>query len=155
METKETKAFELFFQLRRDHIELHNWSMEINNRAKLRAGCCKSRSRTIEVTRWYMDQASWTEVEDTILHEVGHVLVGTHNGHNRRWVEACQSIGLKNPTRKCQVNSVPPYKYGIICPDCRMIIQRLYRRPRKNTGTRIRHIGCSTLFYKADSIVVL
>ena len=33
------------------------------------------------------------EAEETILHEIAHILAGCKNGHNHRWKEVCREIG--------------------------------------------------------------
>jgi Superfamily II DNA/RNA helicases, SNF2 family len=37
---------------------------------------------------------------DTVIHELGHILVGPENGHGENWIDACKNmLGLVNPTR--------------------------------------------------------
>lgn len=38
------------------------------------------------------------DLENTILHEVAHALVGPGFGHNQTWMEKAREIGLENPT---------------------------------------------------------
>lgn len=39
-------------------------------------------------------------IAETVIHELGHVLIGAGNGHNENWHEACRTLGLvrTNPT---------------------------------------------------------
>ena len=72
------------------HFDLNDWKGLVNSRATTRAGCCKYRPRTIEVSEWLGDLNPINEVEGTILHELAHALSFVYFGragigHGRIW----------------------------------------------------------------------
>ena len=57
------------------------------DRARLRAGQCRYRSKTITLSKHYVALNVTTrpeEVLDTILHEIAHALAGGRHGHDVR-----------------------------------------------------------------------
>ena len=61
--------------------------------AQRRGGACNFRQRAIQLSLGYAMSASDTEVEDTILHEIAHALVGPGHGHDAAWRAVAASIG--------------------------------------------------------------
>lgn len=70
------------------------WVFRFNNRRLLLAFCRKDkREKVIEVSRIYSTHADWESINDTLLHEIAHALVGPEKGHGDEWKEMCFLIG--------------------------------------------------------------
>ncbi|MEY3972050.1 MAG: hypothetical protein RLY84_443 [Actinomycetota bacterium] len=82
-------AHELFIQHR-----LINYSFGFD-RAINRAGQCDFRARRITVSRHLVENCTLHEVEQIILHEIAHALVGKDAGHGRIWRAKAREIGYK------------------------------------------------------------
>ncbi len=60
-------------------------------------GRCWHDSKRIELSLIHLNTRSEADLYDTVLHEIGHALVGHNEGHNEVWKNKCIEIGLKNP----------------------------------------------------------
>ena len=109
----ETLARELM-----DSHGLHDWTFKFD-RAQFRLGQCSSYYKVIQLSKIYVEYNKKSLVQDTILHEIAHALVGCHHGHNDVWKAAAASIGAR-PVRCKELDIIkrPPSKYYAICPSC-------------------------------------
>jgi len=74
---------------------LVGWRFVIDVRPKRRLGQCRYRSREVAVSEYHMlGSVDWL-VEDTILHEIAHALVGQGHGHDGVWKAKCKEIGAR------------------------------------------------------------
>lgn len=107
---------------------LGDWHFKLDNSPR-RFGCCKYRTRTISISTKLALLNSEKEVLNTILHEIAHALVGSHNAHNYIWRQKAIEIGC-NGNRCCDTTKViaPPKKYIGTCPSCKGTIQRHRRK---------------------------
>ena len=115
---------------------LEDWTVVVNARMTSRFGLCKYHSKEIHLAAWLVDDAPWSEIEDTIRHEVAHAAVGSRHGHDETWKKAAHRLGAR-PAR-CGSGNVwdehapaarRPAKWLVICDACRVRFQR-QRRPR-------------------------
>lgn len=69
------------------------------------------------------------EVEDTLLHEVAHVLAGPGHGHNRIWKSWARKVGAR-PDRCGYVDEshMPGHKWELVCRGCGEVVARRHRR---------------------------
>ena len=120
------------------------WKFQFDN-AKRRFGICKYRSKTIGLSRDLTLLNKLEEVQDTILHEIAHALVGPNHGHNVVWKEKAYEIGCR-PVR-CYSNSnvnTPEAKYEAKCVGCGKTHKK-HRKPKrisscgKCSGGRFNH----------------
>ena len=68
------------------------------DRAKTRLGICDFTTRTISLSKHWVEVRSLEESEATILHELAHALVGPGHNHNMVWALKAKKLGLANPT---------------------------------------------------------
>lgn len=61
--------------------------------ATTRAGVCRYRDKRIDLSVSYCLAASPEEVEDTILHEIAHAIVGPQHNHDAVWKAKAREIG--------------------------------------------------------------
>jgi predicted SprT family Zn-dependent metalloprotease len=97
--------------------ELTNWSFEISNE-KRAVGRCYHGRKKIVFSRHFL-HIPWEQIEDTILHEIAHALVGSGNGHNEVWKRKAKEIGASD--KRCAplgVKASAKYNYVIKCPEC-------------------------------------
>jgi predicted SprT family Zn-dependent metalloprotease len=95
------------------------WRFKLGN-SKRRLGMCSHDEKTIEFSKWYLDNPD-EDIVDTILHEIAHALVGRGHGHDDVWVDKCYEIGAKperlaDPTVKSKAQ--PNFLIRCENPDC-------------------------------------
>lgn len=72
--------------------DLFGWSFGFDN-AKARAGCTHGSLRKITLSRHFVAANGMERIEQTILHEIAHALVGTGHGHDAVWKAKAKEIG--------------------------------------------------------------
>jgi predicted SprT family Zn-dependent metalloprotease len=117
--------------LKAKYPELVGWRMEIDRRASRRAGVCKYGPRIIGISLWHVQHSDWEVVQDTLRHEVAHVLAGPFARHGHLW--QAQAIRVGATPRACFSSADPrfnkPAPWRTICPKCGDIGGR-NRRPK-------------------------
>ena len=71
----------------RDRYGLCDWKLELDH-AKVRAGACHFTEKKISFSRNFIKHADDLDINDTILHEIAHALVGPNHGHDSVWKKA-------------------------------------------------------------------
>ena len=107
------------------HINEHltGWVFAFNNR-KRALGVCKYRSRTIELSKFFIVNSPEDEVLQTILHEIAHAIAGHAAGHGWKWRQVARQIGVKDPSRCASANEQhlqalqQTANYICVCPNC-------------------------------------
>lgn len=127
--------------------DLTGWGVVINGRMTSRFGLCKYHRKEIHLARWLIEEAPWSEVEDTIRHEVAHAVVGHEHGHDGVWMDAARQLGAR--PQRCASGRVwkdhapaarRPAKWLVTCEACGL---RFLRR-RRDRG-RMMHGQCGTV----------
>ena len=77
---------------------LDGWSFTFDH-AKRRGGACHYGRKEISLALGFAEAASDAEVEDTILHEIAHALVGRRHQHDAVWQAKAREIGCS--ARRC------------------------------------------------------
>lgn len=86
--------------------ELDGWKFIIDcqHDNENRLGQCNYVNKTIAVSEWVFTDLN-EQVEDTILHELAHALVGPGKGHGLKWKTVARNIGAV--PRECLKGGVP------------------------------------------------
>jgi predicted SprT family Zn-dependent metalloprotease len=74
------------------HLGAGTWSFGFDN-AKTRAGQCDFARRRITVSRHLAARFSDADVDQVLLHEVAHALVGARAGHGPKWRRRAAALG--------------------------------------------------------------
>lgn len=107
---------------------LYGWNFKWDG-AKRRYGMCTHNTHTISMSRPLVSQMTELEVENIMLHEIAHALVGPGHGHNEVWRRKALSIGCDG--KRCgtsEAAAIPNWRG--ICPNGHDGITR-FRRPAK------------------------
>ena len=125
--------------LGRELLDLHgldDWTIELD-RAKTRAGTCRARTRTITLSGYLTQLHPESEVRDTILHEIGHALVGVRHGHDAVWRAKALEIGCSGD--RCSSEDAPRLEgpWAGTCPRGH-VVTRHKRPPRVGLCGRCR-----------------
>lgn len=112
--------------------------------ARRRAGLCHYATKTIRLSRHYVDlnvTERLDDVIDTILHEIAHALTGPGHQHDNVWKEVCVQVGAK-PIRcyDASVVVMPKGRYLATCGGCGREFRR-YRRPKAGSWRYCRACG--------------
>jgi predicted SprT family Zn-dependent metalloprotease len=121
--------------LLREH-GLNDWKFVLDN-SKRRVGQCRYDEREIGLSIWYLEKSSEAEIEDTILHEIAHALVGPDvESHGHVWKAKAAELGAKPRALAGEeaISSAKP-NYVMVCPSCGREWQR-YRMRRRNIGSK-------------------
>lgn len=117
-------------QLARQLLNQHGlteWKLGWNRR-KRAAGVCNYRRKAIELSVYWIRQASDDDIRNTLLHEIAHALTPGQK-HNHVWRAKCRQIGAK-PERCTTVQSNAPAKWVGVC-NCD-IKHNFYRKPKRS-----------------------
>jgi predicted SprT family Zn-dependent metalloprotease len=105
---------------------LYNWSFKWTN-SKRQFGICHEsfRGNHIALSKPITLLNNEHEVNNVILHEIAHALVGNKHGHDRVWKAMCIKIGAR-PERCYSTKDVtqPTMRYVAICGGCGIKHQR-------------------------------
>lgn len=124
------QAMDMALELLDKHGIGDTWSVEMD-RAKTRLGSCQYRKRVITLSSHFIAAQTTTveKLQDTILHEIAHAIVGPANGHGMIWQRKCVEIGAR-PIRCGQAFPVQA-KYLFVCPTCANQA-RFHRKIKRN-----------------------
>jgi predicted SprT family Zn-dependent metalloprotease len=91
---------------------LTGWSFQFDHAAK-RAGCCNYQTRVISLAYAYARAATNAEIDEALLHEIAHALVGQAHGHDHVW--QAQAVALGCSGRRCHDVQFTPPRYIVTC----------------------------------------
>jgi predicted SprT family Zn-dependent metalloprotease len=92
--------------------QLEGWSFQFDH-APTRAGCCNYQTRVISLAHAYARTAADEAIDETLLHEIAHALVGQAHGHGPVWQAHARALGCAG-TRCHEVQFTPP-RYIVTC----------------------------------------
>ena len=72
-----------------------NYSFGLD-RAVRRAGLCDYRNRRITLSKHLVQSGDWDQIEQVLLHEIAHALVGQSAGHGKIWKQKASEIGYRH-----------------------------------------------------------
>lgn len=118
---------------------LTDWYFKFDTAVR-RFGLCSYKRKTISLSRKLTQLNDIKYVNDVLLHEIAHALVGSGKGHSHIWKHKAAEIGCSGT--RCYSNSVitPPAKYKATCKKC----------GHKYTGNKIRICSCGVCNKKYD-----
>ena len=122
-----------------DEHGLEDWRLVVD-RAKKRAGICRSGERTIGLSGPLTALHTQEQVRDTVLHEIAHALVGPRYGHGPTWQAMAVRVGAA--PERCLPDDAPsvPGAWVGTCPAGHSIDR--HRRPGRVSSCR----ECSPVF---------
>ena len=92
--------------------QLEGWSFQFDN-ATQRAGCCNYQTQVISLAHAYARAAPDADINDTLLHEIAHALVGKVHGHDPVW--QAQAVALGCSGQRCHDVQFTPPRYIVTC----------------------------------------
>jgi predicted SprT family Zn-dependent metalloprotease len=121
-------ARELAFKLMSD-FGLYYWKFKFDN-AKIRFGLCDEFTKTISLSKELVLINDEEAVEQVILHEIAHALVGTIHKHNNIFQQKAREIGCEFISRYCSEYIALVHRNVVAnCPKCGYFFKR-YRKPK-------------------------
>lgn len=116
-----------------DRHGLGDWSL-VFDRAKRRAGICRSGRREIGLSAPLTLLHPEAEVRDTLLHEIAHALVGPQHGHDEAWRRTALRIGCSG--ERCSSADAPRIEgdWVGLCPAGHRTTR--HRRPERPASCR-------------------
>jgi SprT-like family. len=108
------------------------WRFEFSA-GKHQVGLCSYNRKKICFSRHFVE-SDWKVIEDTLLHEVAHALVGPRQAHNEVWQHQAILLGARpEPCTDPEFTvSTATYNFILTCPGC----GRTWRRHRVKAGIR-------------------
>ena len=99
--------------------------------APARAGVCRYRERRIDLSVSYCLAATRADIEDTVLHEIAHAIVGPKHNHDAVWKAKAREIGCHGERCHRVQHSVPRWVGECGCGQ-QWFRQTLQRRMMRN-----------------------
>lgn len=113
------------------------------DRAVRRAGQCDYQNRRITLSKHFVHSSSIEQVQQVLLHEIAHALVGHEAGHGKTWKQAATDIGYRHEKLDGTEVARASAKYVGNCPG-----NHLHYRMRKPTRALSCKL-CSPTFSRA------
>ncbi len=128
--------------MQKHHLIVNGWKFSFDV-AKTRCGCTDYDRKVISLSKYYVMDPCITkaDVQNTVLHEIAHVLAGWEAAHGVLWQAIARLIGCDGSRCNRMWRGVPR-KYhvtcicGRVCTGRHIVQQRLRRK---------RCISCNTL----------
>ena len=109
------------------------WSFQFDN-ARRRFGCCNYTYRRITLSKHLVDLNSETRVQNTILHEIAHALVGHGHGHDNVWKRKALEIGCDGNRCYTEKNTIiVKGTLEAVCPKCGHV-HRKFKTPKHQSS---------------------
>lgn len=135
-----TRAQKLLHQHR-----LGQWSFQFDYGTR-RAGSCQYDKQVITMSYDYAKQASDEEIQDTLLHEIAHALVGKKHNHDDVWRAKALEIGGSGA--RCHDRRFTPPRYIMKCANGCWVATA--ERRRRNLVCKRCHAKILYLTYTAE-----
>jgi predicted SprT family Zn-dependent metalloprotease len=91
---------------------LSAWTFRFDHSTR-RAGCCCFQERLISISLNMALHAADGDIQDTLLHEIAHALVGKRHHHDAVWRAKAREIGGSG--RRCHRLQFVPPRYAVTC----------------------------------------
>jgi predicted SprT family Zn-dependent metalloprotease len=125
---KNWKWCQAYFKRKTEQFKIVGWTMALDH-AKKRLGQTDYNKKRITLSKHFLRGPSCTQIKmrNTILHELAHVLVGSSNGHNKKWKDMALKIGCDG--KVCSSMDLPDAKWMMVCPG-KCFQQGYFRKPK-------------------------
>jgi len=120
----EHKAHELFVL---HHLDVA-WSFGFDH-AKTRFGQCDHRRHRITLSRYLSSHGTPDEVEQVLLHEIAHALIGARAGHGSAWLAKARELGYRGGRTHSADSASDHAKWLGRCPKGHEVLR--FRRPSR------------------------
>ena len=120
----EQRAHELFALHRLDS----RWSFSFDH-AKTRFGQCDHRRLRITLSRYLCNQGSDDDVEQVLLHEIAHALVGARAGHGALWLAQARNLGYRGGRTHSADPASEHANWLGLCPNGHEVLR--FRKPSR------------------------
>lgn len=127
-----------------NHFLGDSWTFEFMTKKRVFGTCCYN-TKTISLSVFYIKVAEFADIEETIMHEIAHALVGPGHGHGEHWKAQMRALGYPNATATAKVvkTSIDSYieagaKWLLVEPNGN-IIREWYRKPAPQTFKRVKN----------------
>lgn len=127
-----------------NHFLGDSWTFEFMTKKRVFGTCCY-KTKTISLSVFYIKLAEFADIEETIMHEIAHALVGPGHGHDEHWKAQMRALGYPNAkaTRRIEHTSIDSYiesgaKWLLIEPNGK-IVREWYRKPADKTFATIKN----------------
>lgn len=107
---------------------LFDWTFEWDN-AKTSFGCCNYRKKRITLSKILTPHRTYEQINNTILHEIAHALVGAGHGHDKVWRQKAIEIGCDG--KRCGEVIKIKGKYKLVCECCGKETP-MFRKPNRS-----------------------
>ncbi len=98
--------------LRQHGLDAVGWVASLDE-SRARAGACNFTKKMISLSRLYVRVADPAELDDTILHEIAHALVGPQHHHDAVWRAKARAIGCSGD--RCHTLKFSPPRWIAAC----------------------------------------
>jgi SprT protein len=92
-----------------------NYSFGLD-RAVRRAGLCDYRNRRITLSKHLVQSGDLDQIEQVLLHEIAHALVGQSAGHGKIWKQKASEIGYRHERIDGNQLAKDVAKWRGVCP---------------------------------------
>lgn len=89
------------------------WKLNFD-RGKTRAGLCNYNTKTITLSKHLVLNTDVESIENTMLHEIAHALVGASHGHDAVWQQKAIDIGCDG--KRCHDMALVEPAWKVFCP---------------------------------------
>ena len=128
------------------HIDLSMWGFRFDN-GKRRAGQCNYTERVISISKHLVQHHTLDEVQQVVLHEIAHAMVGSEAGHGPVFKKQAAALGYRGNKfsgREIAASEAPWVGH------CQAgHVHYRYRKPTRPLGCAL----CSKTFSRATQIV--
>lgn len=148
----------LALTLARNLLNVHgheNVPVLVSKRATRRAGAVKTYAdgrMELHLSEWLLTNAKWEEMENTVRHEVAHVIAGHKAGHGPKWKKIAKELGCTG--ERCYgeelAKAAPKGRYEATCR-CSGKVYRRHKLAKHLREQRGRCPNCRTLLVFLDT----
>lgn len=94
------KFLEKQFKFLQEHYKLKDWKLQFyESDNKYYNASTEYGDKTIKIVTRYLREGSLQHLNNTLLHEVAHAIIGVNKGHDKEWIAVARAIGCNAKER--------------------------------------------------------